>query len=95
MYVADAQDCLVLSNSIPKNVRIGKARISFHKGDTVAQITDKIRFDEKVSVKGFKYILIHAGTNDLSGLIEKNLLWCTSIHEVFDKYIDLNGKLPC
>ena len=57
------------------------------------QLTDKVRFEDKVSVKGFDIILVQAGTNDLSNIVKQNLLWCTDLQDVLDRYVALNTMI--
>ncbi len=66
IFVADDLKywALLLSDSIPKYVKLNNGRVYFHKGATVLQLADKVVF-RQVSVVGYGYILVHVGINDV------------------------------
>ncbi len=63
--------------------------MSFHKGDTVTRINDLVSFD----VKGYRVILIHAGTNDLAELINTQKSQHTTVQQVLERYKLLRSSI--
>ncbi len=94
IFVADELNylALVLSDSIPKYVKLNNGRVDFQKCAKVLQLADKVVFGQ-VSVVGYGYILVHVGINDLSEWIKKDWVKIYTVQEFIIMYKALHRVL--
>lgn len=76
LYYIPEKHKLVIGDSIPKSIHpdaIKDTELSIHRGADFQRLTNKISNNSKtVNVKGFKYILVHLGTNSVASLVHHN-----------------------
>ena len=77
---------VVLSDSIPKYVQAKFTKVSFHKGDKIQNLMDKVRFDPRIDIKGCDFILIMVGTNDISHLVSTGLIKLVTVQHIMHQY---------
>jgi len=82
----------VLTDSVPKNVKVKNGMVNVHRGDKILQLADRVVFGQ-VSVKGYGYLLVHAGINDLSEWLAKDLLKVYTVHDLLYRYKALHKVL--
>jgi hypothetical protein len=71
-------------------VREKFTEVSFHKGDRIQNLTDKVRFDPRIVIKDCYFILIMMGTNDLSHLVSTGLIKSVTVQHLMQEYEALN-----
>ncbi len=85
---------MVLVDSIPKYVNAKYTKVSVHKGNKIQDLTDQIRFNKDIDLANCDLILIMVGTNDISHLVDSDLIKTVIVHDIMHKYEALCKVIP-
>ena len=76
---------MILIDSLGKYVKVPRAVVNAFLGETVTNLTDRIRFGQ-VDITRHERILVHIGTNDVDDLLRSRRARSVTLQQALRKY---------